>query len=337
MIVTNNANNDDQRYAEIYRATISAVGTELYSKYYKNTGNRWLDLAKVWNRCYRKPLHAVFFFVFHKIFWGIYPDIPLDDSFRYLLTLVENEVLTGTESFKAWRRWSIYKNSLITVLDSMESYGAEDIGIHFIEHFQYLSCRTRCKVLRDKQQMLKYQNDLIAYCYYETIISHLIPASIDWDREKWGDDMNISDAIEDLYGVAYARTEAGQTDFDRIIRLLHFDVSCGQLNSDFYWYAANISELPLKMAKVIWSEDYENVVVTSFVEAYRRTKAYIKAGSPYAWKKAKYINPVGHYEMCALKNSWLTKLILKWLAGGKNFGAQHDMVRRAAFEVQMSV
>lgn len=335
MITINNTNSDDQRYAEIYRVTISAMGAENYKKYYKDTGNRWLDIAKVWNRCYRKPLHAVFFYVFHKIFWGVYPDILLENNFRYLLTLVENEIMAGADAVEAWRRWPIYGKCLVEVLDAMESYGTEEIGIHFMEHYHYLSCRTRCIVLGSKQQGIKYGKDLIDCQMYKETISRLIPASTDWNSEKWGNDMNISSAIEDLYGVAYATSDAGQTDFDRIIRMLCCDIGRDRPDSDFCWYAANISELPVKMAKVIWPLEYEDVVVAVFLEAYKRTKAYIEAGLPYAWKKARYINPVGHYEMSTLKNSWLTKCILEWMANGKDFGSKNSSTRSAVFDLQM--
>lgn len=327
--MNNMRSNAEQRYTDIYKATLAAVGEERYKKYYKDTGNRWLDIAKVWNRCYRKPLHAVFFYVFHKIFWGVYPDIPFENNFKYLLTLVENEIMAGAEAFEAWRRWPIYRKCLVEVLDAMESYGTEEIGIHFMEHYRYLSCRTRCIVLGRKQQGIKYQVDSITYQCYEDNVSRLIPDAAHWEDEKWGDDMNISDAIENLYGIDYSASDARQRDFDRIIQLV------SNRSSDCLWYAANISELPVKMAKVIWPRDYEDIVVMAFLEAYKRTKAYIEAGSPYAWKKTRYMNPVGHYEMSTLKDSWLTKLILEWMANGKNFGAKINSIRSAVFDLQM--
>lgn len=332
----NSIKKSDDRYTEIFTATIAAVGEELFKKHYKDTGNKWLDIAKLWNRCYRKPLHAVFFYVFHKIFWGVYPDVPLDDKFRYLLTLVENEVLTGTESHDAWYKWPIFKNCLTDVMYSMESYGKENFSVCFIEHHLYLVNRARIKILRGKLRDLPRVKAEIDCQLYEESVSRLIPASVNWDSEKWGNDATIAETIEGLYGIYYADTHEKQMDYNRIICMLNCDLGRNNPDSDFYWYAANIKLLSVEMARAIWPQDYKAVIVSAYVEAYKRTKTYIENGALYAWKKNRYMNPVGHYEMIALRESWLNKVIQEWLAAGENFGERHDMVRNAAFNIALS-
>lgn len=332
----NTVKDSNVRYAEIYDATIAAVGEELFKKYYKDTGNKWLDIAKLWNRCYRKPLHAVFFYVFHKIFWGMYPDVPLDDKFMHLLKLVESEVLTGTESHDAWYKWRIFKDCYSEVIHTSESYGKEDVGISFIEHHLYLINRASIKILRGKLKGIARAKTEIDCELYEASVSRLIPASTSWDSQKWGDDTNISKAIEGLYGVYYADSHDKQMDYNRIVCMLNCDLGRNNPNSDFYWYAANIRLLPIEMAQAIWPQDYKAVIVSTYIEAYKRTKTYIENGAPYAWKKSNYMNPVGHYELAALKESWLNKLIQVWLAAGENFGQQHDIVRNVAFNIALS-
>ena len=332
----NNQKNYDDRYAEVFDATIAAVGEELFKKHYKDTGNKWLDIAKLWNRCYRKPLHAVFFCVFHKIFWGVYPSVPLDENFKYLLTLVEKEVLTGTESHDAWYKWRIFKDCFSEVIHSTEAYGEDDIGISFIEHHLYLINRARIKILRGKLRGIARAKAEIDCALYEESVSRLIPVSTSWGSQTWGDDSNISQAIESLYGVCYADSHDKQMDYNRIIGMLNCDSGRNNPDSDFYWYAANIRLLPIEMAQAIWPQDYKAVIVSTYVEAYKRTKTYIENGAPFAWKKNVYMNPNGHYEMTALKESWLNKLIQLWLATGENFGQQHDVVRNAAFNIALS-
>lgn len=332
----NTIKNSDDRYTEIYAATIAAVGEELFKKHYKDTGNKWLDIAKLWNRCYRKPLHAVFFYVFHKIFWGVYPDVPLDDKFKYLLTLVENEVLTGTESHDAWYKWRIFKDCFTEVIHSTESYGEEDVSICFIEHHLYLINRASIKILRDKLKVMARAKAEINSHLYEESVSRLIPASANWDSEKWGNGVNIAEAIENLYGIDYADSHEKQRDYNRIICMLSCDSDRNNPESDFYWYAANIRVLPVEMAKAIWPQDYKAVIVSAYVEAYKRTKTYIENGAPYAWQKSRYMNPVGHYEMTALKESWLNRVIQEWLAAGESFGEWREVIRNTAFNIALS-
>lgn len=326
----------EERYAAVYTATIAAIGIDRFKKYFNATGNRWLDIARVWNKCYKTPSHAVFFCVFHKIFWGIYPDIPLDTEFKRLLELVENEVLTGTESHDEWYKWRIFKDCFAEVLDSMESYGKENVGIYFVEHYLYLRSKARVKVLRSKQRDIPRIKDKIDCQLYEKSVSRLIPAAAHWDSEQWGNDENIAEAIENVYGVYYADSYEKQMDYNRLICMLNCDLGRNRPDSDFYWYAANIKLLPVEMAKAIWPQDYKEVIVSAYVEAYKRTKTYIENGTPYAWKKSEYMNPIGHYEMTVLKESWLNKAIQEWLATGENFGERHDMVRIAAFNIALS-
>lgn len=327
----------DNHYDYLRQATIKAVGEKRFEKHFHNSKNRWVDLAKVWEIIQGPRRHYILTAVIHKIFWGVYPyEVPCDSAVADLLGMVEEVLLNDVEAHQSWSKWCVFKRVKLEVFEAMYSLGDSDIDIHFIEHYDYLKSRAECKIGLEKANPNVESSYAEEYQSYEKMVQRIIPGASIWTHEQWGDDRNIADAIKSLYGVDYICSFEKQNDFNRLINMLRSEERYGRESADFMWYAANISELPLSLAQSLWSNDLVAVVTDIFLKTYDFTKDYILEGEPFKNRKGTYIDPLYHFELAALKNSWLTSLVMKWLNTGMYSDTQYSLVRSAVFDLAMS-
>lgn len=183
---------------------------------------------------------------------------------------------------------------------------------------------------KDDEEDLRHES-------YEAVVSTIIPAAATWTRAEWVNDSNIADALESLYGVYYADSEAGHLDYNLLIRMMYCLAGTEDCDEDFLWYVSHITELPASMAKVIWPSKTEQKISEIFMAVYNKTLEYIASGEPLAYKKNNCDDPVGHFELSALKNSWLFKQMTILTTIGKKFAKQDGEIRRAVFDLQMCV
>ena len=326
--------NSDERYAEMRRATIATMDEDLFNKYHRVTKNRWLDLARVWDKVHTCKKHFVLICALHNIRWGVYPYAVDDSSMTDLFALVEAELLDDGEAFRSFSQWSVFKNLLEVMADETNSYGSSDIDTHLIEHHHYLRARFLCKIQYEKTRPDGFGVCVRQYESYEKIVARFIPEVKNWTRDQWGDDLNVAAALEARYGVDYVSNERGN-DYDRLIMLCRELDYWGDTN-DAIWYAANIEQLPLDMAKVLWPVAVEDNVTKLFLAAYDATVRYENSGQLCLDKKNKYFHPVGHFEREALKASWLYQNVSKWYMAGKYTGQQEKDVKTALFDLEMT-
>ena len=326
--------NDDARYEEMRRATIAVIHQKCFDKYFKPTKKRWLDLSRVWDKALNCSEHYILTSAIHKIFWGVYPYTPTDPNTKYLLDLVEAELLDNGEAYQTWSRWVVFKRTFEMILESMESFGSTNPSIHFIEHYLYLRSRTLCRIKYDKiPSTLAGSVHTRNYQNYEDIIKKIIPESSNWSREEWGDDLIISDAVNRLYGIDYSDTFEGQRDYERLIQMLRAKKEWGEGSADFIWYASNISELPTGLARVIWPDNLEDKAASLLCDAHKMTVDYERCGQPFKDRKGDF-HPLYHYERENLKNSWLFKVVSDWFYKGLYSGTAHDEVKAVIFGLQ---
>lgn len=329
---------DDERYAEMCRATIAATSETAFNRYFHQTSHRWRDLARVWDKVLNHSdwSHLTLASVIHKIYWGVYPYETHDASRRYLYELIEAELLANEEGYLDLVGWVVFKRTLYGVLSYMESLGKSDINTCFVEHHYYLKSRALSRLIYTKTPWLDYEGHIATYRGYEEIINRLIPDSLNWSYEQWGEDANIADALCELYDVDYARAYESERDYERLIMLLREEKYQGKSSAKFVWLAANISELPLSLAKVIWPCDLTNIVADTLVSAYELTVAYEKNGQPFSSKKDD-MHPIYHFERDALKDSWLFRLANLWFYEGIYTGQQYKRMKEVIFDLTLAV
>ena len=329
--------NDDERYAEMRRATIAAMSEDMFNKCFKPTKHRWRDLARVWDKVLNHSgwSHLTLASVIHKFYWGVLPYEMRDIDTKYLYSLIEAELLSDGEGFRDLSSWVVFKRTLDELLSYTESLGRSDIDTHFIEHHYYLKSRAMCKLIYDKAPLSDCEG-LIAECRdYEEIIHRLIPNSGNWSYAQWGDDTNIADALYELYGVDYAESHKNERDYERLIMMLTEEKYQGKSSEKFVWCAANISELPLSLAQVIWKTDIEKIVADVLWAAYERTIVYEESGE--TWDDKNFMHPFGHYDRRALKESWLFKLASQWFYENVYTAEQYERVKAVVFDLTLSV
>lgn len=329
---------DDERYAEMQRATIAIMSENLFNRYYKATKNRWRDLARVWDKVLKHPgcSHLTLASVIHKVYWGVLPDEPLNESIAYLYELIEAELLSDGEGNRDLGGWTVFKRTLEEMLSYMESLGKSDINICFIEHYHYLKSRAMCKLINDKMPSVDYERHITKCRDYEEIINLLIPNSVNWSYTQWSDDSNIANALYELYDVYYAESYESERDYERLIMMLTAEKHQGKSSEKFVWCAANIFELPVSLAKEIWPHNLTSIVADTLWSAHQLTVAYENSGQPLLSAKDN-MHPFYHYERSTLKDSWLFKLASQWFYEGVYTGKQFDRVKAVVFDLTLSV
>ena len=326
---------ENARFEEIRKATIACIGQESFDKYYYDTGKRWLDIARVWDKVYTCKKHFVLTSVVHKIMWGVHPYESCDPKFRYLLELIEEEVLRDGEASQAWNKWRTFKNILARVTETMESAGETDLAIHFITHYHYLRDRTLNEIKYSKDSCFELAIGIDDCAVYEDAVELLVPASKNWTRQQWGDDMVLAEAVESLHGIDFLESWESESQFDRLINLIRAWRGYRSA-ADVCWYATNIFELPDSIVQRIWPEDTADVLADILIRAYNLLLDYEDAGSPFANRKIDWIDPLYHYERSAFKCSWLFKYVRDRYYQDAYNGKVGTELRNIIFDIEMT-
>lgn len=258
---------EDSRYEDIRKATIADMGQEPFDKYHKDTGKRWLDIARVWNKVYGHGKHFVLTSAVHHIMWGVYPYEPYIQTFKHLLGLVEEELLRDGEAFRAWNKWRAFNNLLDHTLYSFFSFGRSGLSTHFIEHGVYLNIRARYQIVYNKTKPLNPEEKEEDYKDYEETVKFLIPAANTWTREQWGNDLVVSEELKKTYGIDYAASHENRQNYNNTICLIRLQRKQG-MSTDTLRYAVAITEMPWAIVKLIWPENTEKEIATILIKSY---------------------------------------------------------------------
>lgn len=323
------------RYEEIRKATIDCADQKYFDKYYRDTGKRWLDIARVWDKLFTCKKHFVLTSVVHNIMWGVYPYEPGDPKFRYLLELVEEELLRDGEASQAWNKWRTFKSVLAYVTDSTVSFGNSGLSAHFIEHYHYLRDRTMTEIKYSKDTCSELDLGIDACAAYEDTVELLVPAAKNWTREQWGDDRVLANEVETLYSVDFTESWQRQREFGRLINLIRAWRECG-VAADVYWHATNITCLPEDIIQLIWPENTADILADILIGSYNLLVDYEKAGEPFADRKDSWIDPLYHFERAALKASWLFKYVREHYYKGTYTGDIGLKIRSIIFDIEMT-
>ena len=324
---------DNQRFDAIYKATVEASCPEFVEKYYKDTGNRWRDIVRVWDKLYNNPKHRILLEAIHKLHWGFYSTNAYDENLVKLLSLIEDEIRSNGEAFRMWSGWQTFRNAVDTILDNIEPFGKINakISCHFLTHHFYLSCRTRYEIFESKE--ISPNPKIRAYMRnYEAIMHRLIPESVHWTRAQWADDLNVSNAIEQLYGVDYS---CCADDYDRLIELLR--VQWGKKgNPQYLWYVMSISKLPSSLIELIWSENTQSILEDLFISAWQQVKLYHQSGCPNNRDIACYFHPSEVFHAKFLKEGWLYAYIIQLFNEGKISSCRQPEIKKALFDLSVA-
>lgn len=334
MSIFNNITNktDDERYELMKQATIDVVHQKYFDKYYKQTKKRWLDLARVWDKCITCQKNFVLTSVIHKICWGVYPYDTQDVDLQILYDLIEAELLSNGEAFEQLSNWSVFKRVLNATVDSTVSFGKSGLECVFIEHHHYLRSRALDEICYSKTAHAEHSRHQDICRSYERVVNKLVPASVTWSRKQWGDESNIYKAIDAVYSVDYSEHPQ---DYDRLVSVARL-YELGDQDEDFLWYASNISLLPESLARVIFPQDFELMVAKCYLDAYCCTEEYIAAGSKKFADKSRYMHPVGHFEYESLKNSWMHHLVKQYIANDVYSGEMLADLKKAVFKLEVA-
>lgn len=331
----NNFRSEDDRYNDIRKVTVEMIGQDRFDKYYKETGKRWLDIARVWDKIKNSKYHRLLIYTVHAIIWGMYPKHPYGESFDKLLELVKEEILRDGEAFKAWGSWRTFKNVVSEEVNASGPLVLAELDMHFIEHHQYLTNKAMYDIFYSKSSFGGHKECEDAIRSYEKAVKLLAPDSVNWNRTQWGNDLVLAEAIKQRYGVDYSLTDDSQRDFERIIMMIK---SLGNKNKwmETIWYASNIIELPWDIVKLIWPKKTEKILVDMLIEAHEISCDYEAAGKPFEYKVGNWIHPVFHYNKAALKNSWLKKHVSDIYNNGKFAGKKRDDLRKVLFDLEIT-
>lgn len=330
--MNNQYRTEDSRYEAIRQATIDCAGQEYFDKYYRDTGKRWLDLARVWDKVLTCSKHFVLTSVIHKIMWGVLPYENSSAEFMHLFALVGEELLRDGEAFQAWAKWRVFGNVLAAVTGSTNSFGRSGLDSHFITHYHYLRDRALYEIKYSKESCLELDLSIDTRVAYEEAVELLVPDSKKWSRQQWGNDLVLADELEKLYGVNFAETWESQREFDRLINLIHA-WRIYKMPADVYWYATNITNLPDGIIQRIWPQNTNDILADILISAYKALVDYEKAGEPFAHRKS-WIDSLYHYERAAFKNSWIFNYVSDRYYQGAYQGETEKQLRKIIFDIQ---
>lgn len=330
-----NIRTEDARYEAIREATIACADQEYFDKYYRDTGKRWLDIARLWDKLFTCSKHFVLTSVVHKIMWGVHPYQSDDADFVHLLALVEEEVLRDGEAYQEWAKWRTFKNVLSAVTDSTVSLGRSNLDAVFITHYHYLRARAMREIMYTKNSC--HELDLCSdICTdYEAAVALLVPASKQWTYQQWGDSRVLVNELKNLYGMDFFATWDSQRAYDRLIKLIY--AWNREALADQYWYATNIEELPEGIVQRIWPNNAAGVLADILINAYALLKDYEKAGSPFAERKIGWIDPLYHFDRSAFKHSWIHKYVAKQYYQDVYQGDVEKQLKRIIFDLETTV
>lgn len=278
--------------------------TEFSAETFTVGSNRWIELAKAWDKLLSGGSFGIFLDVVHRAMWG-FPYCWGNPKYEEIVRIVQYEMAREREAFNAWDTYSEFEDAIHVPANEgapwLDKLPAYECSVH---HYEYLATRMLYKLRFSKR---KYRKERAAceeaWGEYHRCIGKIIPVSRKWDEVQWADEANIHDEILRLYGVDY------RNNMESYVRLYEMLTIRGgnQLSRLFResWYASCVKELPFYLAKVIWPKNTEQRICQMFMVAAKGAENTRNSlGMHYDDGTA-----VGVFTYKALYDSWLYRWV----------------------------
>ena len=274
---------------------------------FTETGNRWLELAAVWDKMVEGGSKTIFLDVVHRAMWG-FPYSAANPVCEHITRIVHYELLRDREAFVAWDGCDSFEEALCVPANEDVPW-LEDHPVYHcsVDHYEFLFVRMLYK-LRFSKRKYAYKRPTCeaGLAQYRSAIGRIIPASKDWTEVQWTNEGNIYNEIQRIYGL----------DFRGDIKNYHYvytmltrtDVPMSRRVFTEAWYMHKIGNFSMSLATALWPQDAEFSVLTMF-----RTAGYM-VEKDYK-KTRKYRDRIDEemlYEYKAFYNSWLYRTVKEW-------------------------
>lgn len=332
----------DRIFSEMFRMTISLLRTdprELICS--KDNHYRWYDLAEFWTGWANDNYSfSLFEMALHHIYWGVYPDYTPENIIS-LLTLIENELLSDSQAYNAWKKHMDYTFGF-NFITSKQSLSSNSVTPKSKVFRKYLASRFCIKVVHkgtcpnairtaggsiSNAAAIKNYNKNSAVCVgYEKAIHCLIPDSKNWTENQWLDEQGLYRELQTLYGVNFQRDNE---QFDHLIIALS-----NKLHTNAPIYLAHllkIDELPIEIAKRIWPNRTDTELKKLFMQAASRAKS-----SETRLRNGTSSTP-GSYAYDKLNTSWLYKYVYNDLANKSPSDAFNNKVKIKLLDASLRI
>lgn len=330
---------ENERFQQALQATVNVYGlSKDRISLSKGRIKRWSDLASLWYTSQPVAID-VFYLALHYIHWGIYPECDISEETSNLLSLVERELLSCGDAFTAWKKNARYRAAFSKVVRSSQADKKRGPISHTRAFGRYLISRTWYEVVYKRHSPpvidpLSSKHTIHSICVhaqiqanccgFEQIIKRLIPASAQWSRAQWSNDLNIYSNLKKLYGF---KLNIYSTEFDNLIWLLY---AVWYLNNQPYIDAAiSIKNMPYKLAEKIWPGDTQREIEKIFLLAYSRCKS-VETRSKFSGRRI-YSN----FSYSDLKSSWLFRFVSNWLNKDILSPENREKIRRVVFDLYL--
>ena len=101
------------------------------------------------------------------------------------------------------------------------------------------------------------------------------------------------------------------------------------------WLASTIKRMPMALAEVIWPEDTEQKIMEIFLIASECAEVQLKSGVNFAAQKECCFHPVGVFEYCDLRESWVYRLMSEWFLDEDSTNELVHDVKKRLFAISM--
>ena len=304
--------------------------TEFPAETFTVGSNRWIELAKAWDKLLVGGSFGIFLDVVHRAMWG-FPYCWGNPKYEEITRIVVYEMMREREAFLAWDTYSEFEDAIHVPADEgapwLDKLPAYECSVH---HYEYLATRMLYKLRFSKR---KYRKERAAceeaWSEYHCCIGKIIPASRKWTEEQWMNEANVHNEIARLYGVDYRNDMESYCKLYSILTLNRAD----HLQRLFCesWYSSHVKELPYSLAKVIWPKDTETKITLMFMVA---TKAAEDSRTTLGitWDDG---NTVGLFTYKPLRESWLYKWMNEEYGNLKDNSVSLNDMKRMLFAVAM--
>ena len=302
--------------------------SEFPTESFSSNGNRWVELAKVWDELLAGGSFSIFLDVVHRAMWG-FPYCWGNPQYEEIIRIVQYEMARERAAFAAWDTYSEFEKAIHVPANETTPW-LDDIPAYHcsVDHYEYLATRMLYKLRFSKQ---KYRHERKsceeAWGEYSRTIGKIIPASKNWDEAQWANENNVHNEILRLYGVDY------RNDLESYHKLY----SMLTLNGGNHlqrllwdsWYASHVEELTLSLAKVIWPQNTEQAIVQMFLLAATGAEHTLKTSGITCDDG----NSRGVFTYQSLRDSWLYRWVSQKYSDVKDSNDYEKDIKRMLFEV----
>lgn len=307
---------DDTNFTLLCQHTLSACGlTDFPDGTFSDTGDCWLELAIAWEKLLEDGSAGIFMDAVHRIMWSIPPE-KSKSCYNAIIQSVVDELLKDGAAFNVWDSYGPFDVAIGLVGAEMRPWVADDEDYSWsIEHYQYASDKMLWKIRYSKEKYKDNSPDhQSAYLMYERAIKKIVPAAASWSDDYWLKEAHIHKELINLYGIDY---RVDYVEYGRVLLLLMNDEADAEKYAfNEAWFASNIRRMPMALASVIWPKNTEEKIMQIFLLASELTIVSENSGLNFHKRKQQEIHPVGVFEYCALRESWIYRLMTEWFLDG---------------------